>query len=159
MGGFRFDAQQGGWRLTGGVSRARLWKSWRRRLLCICRFPRVFPLLCRSEEVVSVDEIDVEKKETYINEIGISDDGLAIFVFGGHVVTTAKGRWPMHEVKVEIVGIEVFQRSVTGFLYIFWMMRVVPQFCGNEDFFSRDTTFLDASGARGLCAIASEQSA
>jgi hypothetical protein len=32
----------------------------------------------------------------------------------------------MHEVEVEIVGVEVFERGITGLFHIVWMMRVVP---------------------------------
>jgi hypothetical protein len=60
----------------------------------------------------------------------------------------------MHEVEVEIVGVEVFQRRITGFLDVVGVVRVVPQLGSDENVLSRDTTLLDARGAGGLCAVA-----
>jgi len=63
---------------------------------------------------------------THVNVIGITDDHVAIFMFGEQIVATGEWRWPVHEVEVEIVGVEVFERGITGLLHIVGMMRIVP---------------------------------
>jgi hypothetical protein len=63
---------------------------------------------------------------THFNVIGVTDYHFTILVFGEQVVAAGKWRWPMHEVEVEIVGVEVFERGITSLFHIVWMMRVVP---------------------------------
>lgn len=94
----------------------------------------------------------------YINVITVTDLGLAILAFGEHVAPADERGWPMHEVEVKVVGVEVFQRGITGLLDVVGVMGVVPQLGGEEDVFSRDTTLLDACGARRLCPVALERS-
>ena len=59
----------------------------------------------------------------------------------------------MHEVEVEVVGLEVFQRGIASLFDVFWMMGVVPELGSDEDVFSSDTTPLDACGASGLSTV------
>jgi hypothetical protein len=62
----------------------------------------------------------------YINVVTFAGHDLSVFVFGRHAVTARKRRWPMHEIEVEVVCIEIFQRRVTGLLNVVWVVRVVP---------------------------------
>ena len=60
----------------------------------------------------------------------------------------------MHEIQVEVIGLEVSQRGVDGGLDVVRMMAVVPKLGRNENLIARDAAILDAPGDGWLSTIA-----
>jgi hypothetical protein len=60
----------------------------------------------------------------------------------------------MHQIEIEVVGVEVFQRGVACLFHIVGVVAVVPELGGDEDFASRNAALLDALCAGRLSAIA-----
>ena len=56
----------------------------------------------------------------------------------------------MHEVKIEIVGLEIFQGCIEGLLDLIDSVAIVPELCGDEDLRARNATLLDRSTNGGL---------
>ena len=59
----------------------------------------------------------------------------------------------MHEVEIEVVGSEVFERGVEGGFYIVRVVRVVPEFAGDEEVGTGDAGFLDGGAYGGFGAV------
>ena len=60
----------------------------------------------------------------------------------------------MHEIKVKVIGLEIFQRGVDGGFDVVRMMAVVPKLGSDEDLIARDAAVLDAPGDGWLSTIA-----
>lgn len=76
-----------------------------------------------------------------------------VVVLREHAVATLERRRPVHQVQVEIVCVEIFQRCVAGLLDIFRVMAVIPELGGDEDLASRNAALLNALRAGRLGAI------
>ena len=63
----------------------------------------------------------------------------------------------MHQIKVEIFGVQILQRGVACLLHIFRVVAVVPKLRGDEDFASGNAAFLDTLRAGRLSAIAVQE--
>ena len=59
----------------------------------------------------------------------------------------------MHQIQVEIVSLKIFEGSIDGRFDIVRVMAIVPELGRDEDLFSRDAAFLDASGYSGFSAV------
>jgi len=88
-----------------------------------------------------------------IDVVGVARLRLAVAVFREHVVAASEWRGPMHQVEVEIVGAEVFERRIERLLNVIGMVRVVPELCGYEELFARDARLLDGIANGGFGAV------
>ena len=61
-----------------------------------------------------------------VDVVAVAGLGLTVGVFREHLLTASEGRGPMHEVEIEVVGSQVFERSVESSFYVIGVVRVVP---------------------------------
>lgn len=91
---------------------------------------------------------------TYIDVIAVTGQYFAIAALGEEGIAALEGRGPMDQVEIEIVGTEVFQGGVEGFFNVVWVLRVVPQFGGDEELAALDAGFLYGGSDGGFGAVA-----
>jgi len=60
----------------------------------------------------------------------------------------------VHEVQVEVVGLQIFEGGINGRLDIVGVVAIVPELGRNEYFMARHAAVLDTAGYCGLRAIA-----
>ena len=77
----------------------------------------------------------------------------AVFIFGHEGGAPGEGGGPVHEVEVEVVGVEVLERGVEGGAHVVGVVRVVPEFGGDEDFGAGDAALLDGGADGRLSAV------
>lgn len=62
-----------------------------------------------------------------VDVVSVTVDDFAVGVFGEHILTPAESDGPVHEVKVDVVSVEVFEGGIEGGLDVVWMVAVVPK--------------------------------
>lgn len=61
-----------------------------------------------------------------VDEMGVAVDGLAVGVFGEHVVAASESDGPVHEVEIHVVGAEVGEGSIKSGFDVVGVMCIVP---------------------------------
>lgn len=73
---------------------------------------------------------------------------LSIWPKGQELVASLKSAGVMHKVEIDVVDVEITQRSVQCWLDIVRVMSVTPKFCRDKDVTARNATALDTKANR-----------
>ena len=78
-----------------------------------------------------------------VNVVRISLLDVTVRVLLHQLVASCKGRWPMHKVQVNVVGVKILEGSIECFLYIIRVVRVVPKLGDQENIAAWNSGLLD----------------
>lgn len=80
-----------------------------------------------------------------VHVVLIALDDIAVGVLWLHHVAPFERSRPVHQVQVDIVCAQIFERSIQCLFDIIRVVRIVPQFRSDKDLSSRHTRLLDGS--------------
>ena len=99
--------------------------------------------------VHSRDDIGVlnQKSQMLFRKVGYADrprPSRTVYFFHKMpcIQRTARNR-PLNQIQIHVVETQTLQTSVKGFFNITDSLRCIPDFCGNEQFFPRNTAISD----------------
>lgn len=81
---------------------------------------------------------------TYVHDVNVLQNILPVFL-GEELIAPFPSYWPVHQVEVDIVQLQVSEGSIECSLDIIGVVLVVPEFGRYEKLFSGHATLLDCS--------------
>lgn len=77
------------------------------------------------------------------SKVNIIKENITLSILGHVVFSRLESDRPVHQVQINIVQTQKFERLVQGSFNVFRTMAGVPQLCGDKEFFTRNTRILD----------------